>query len=359
MGKFRQLLTILFVSAIVTTCALAQSNLTQVRDTIYNSDGSPFNGTVVITWVGFSTPTSGSVSPLSTSARIYNGALSVLLVPSTTAAAGSYYQVVYYSSDGTTTWSEQWSVPPSSNPLSVSGVRTSSGTGTGTGGGTGSSGGGTYATLPIAISQVTGLGADLNTIDNSIASLTTTVTGLSSTVTSLSNIVAALQSSGGGTPSGQINTAFVDGETPAGTLDGTNTVFALNQAPTPAGSLELYRNGLVQTSGVDYTIAGSQITFLSGAVPVTGDLLQAYYRVVGTSVMPVFADAEVPGGTANGTNLTFTLAFAPSPIVSLKLYKNGMLLQQHADYTVSGLTVTFSAAAAPSAGDQIVAYYRH
>src|SRR5947209_10459238 len=157
MSKFRQLLSTLLITAIITTCALAQSNLTQISDTIYNPNGSQFNGTVIITWVGFSTPASGSVSPLSTSARIYNGALSVLLVPSTTAASGSYYQVVYYSGDGTTTWTEQWSVPPSSNPLSVSGVRTSTGTTPpGTGGGTGT-GSGTYATLPIAINQVTGL----------------------------------------------------------------------------------------------------------------------------------------------------------------------------------------------------------
>src|SRR5947209_264806 len=161
MGKFRQLASILLLTAtLLTTGALAQTNLTQIRDTINNSDGTPFNGTLVITWNGYSTTLSGTISPLSTSARIYNGALSVLLVPTTTAASGSYYQVVYYSSDGTTTWTEEWSVPPSSNALSVSGVRTSSGsTGTGTGTGTGS-GTGTYATLPIALNQVTGLSDD-------------------------------------------------------------------------------------------------------------------------------------------------------------------------------------------------------
>ena len=90
MVKFRHLLAaILICSTLATICALAQSSLTQIRDTITNSDGTPFNGMVVITWNGFSVPSGTPVSQLSASARIYNGALSVLLVPTTTATAGN------------------------------------------------------------------------------------------------------------------------------------------------------------------------------------------------------------------------------------------------------------------------------
>jgi hypothetical protein len=116
---------------------------------------------------------------------------------------------------------------------------------------------------------------------------------------------------------------------------------------------------LVQTSGVDYNISGSKITFLAAAIPTPGDLLQAYYRVTGTSPTPVFADDEVPAGAVNGTNLAFALAFTPSPAVSLRLYKNGMLLQQNADYSLSGTTITFTSSSIPQTGDAIVAYYRH
>ncbi len=378
MGKLRHLLsTLLITGTILTTCALAQNNLTQIRDTIYNANGTPFNGTVVITWNGYSTTVSGTISPLSTSARIYNGALSVLLVPTTTAAAGSYYQVVYASSDGTAMWTETWQVPPSGNALSVSGVRTSSTTGTGTGTGTGSgSGSGTgtgstqYATLPIAMSQVTGLTAGLNTINtaattlsNSLNTLTTTVAGntstlstLSATVTSLSNTVAALPSGS----SGSISVAFVDGEVPSGTLNGTNTNFTLSAAPVPAASLELYRNGIVQASGTDYSLSSNTITFLAAGVPRAGDVLEAYYRVTGTTTpIPSFADSEIPGGTINGANTSFTLANSPSPVLSLRLYKNGMLLQQNADYTLSGANITFANGAVPQNGDSLLASYRH
>ena len=427
MGKLRQLFLTFFAIGIFAVCALAQTNLTQIRDTINNPDGTPFNGTLVVTWVGLSTPASGSVSPLSTSARIYNGALSVLLVPTTTAAAGSYYQVVYYSSDATATWTETWSVPPSTTAVTVSSVRTSSTSGTTTTGGGTTTGGTTttaqYATLPISISEITGLSDDLNTINtslsalqttvnglgsgggstltsltNSVNALTTTVSGLSTststntsniaaltttvnnlsaasvsnnsnvsalnttvgnlsnTVSSLSATVSSLQS--GSTPV-TVNMAFIDGETPSGVTNGSNTVFTLSQSPTPAGSLGLYRNGLVQTSGVDYIISGSTVTFLSGNIPATGDVIQAYYRTTGSTTLPTFVDDEVPGGSINGNNLTFTLAAAPNPVVSLRLYKNGMLLQQHGDYTISGSTITFVSASTPQTGDAVVAYYRH
>jgi hypothetical protein len=425
MGKLRKLFLTFFAIGIFAVCALAQTNLTQIRDTINNPDGTPFNGTLVVTWVGQSTPTGGSVSPLSTSARIYNGALSVLLVPTTTAAAGSYYQVVYNSSNATVTWTETWSVPPSTTAVTVSSVRTSSTAGSTAGGGT--PGGATtppqYATLPLSISQVTGLSDDLNTLNTSLSTLQTTVSGLgsgggsaltsltnsvnaltttvnglstststntsniaaltttannlsaasvsnnsnisalnttvgnlSNTVSSLSAAVSSLQS---GSTSGTVNMAFIDGETPSGVTNGSNTVFTLSQSPTPAGSLELYRNGLVQTSGVDYIISGSSITFLSGNIPANADVIQAYYRTTGSTTLPTFVDDEVPGGSINASNLTFTLAAAPNPVVSLRLYKNGMLLQQHGDYTISGSTITFVSAGAPQAGDAVVAYYRH
>ena len=349
MGKFRKLIsTFLLTATLLTTCALAQTNLTQVRDTINNSNGTPFNGTVVITWNGYSTLLSGTISPLSTSARIYNGALSVLLVPTATASAGTYYQVVYYSSDGTSMWTETWQVPASANALSVAAVRVSttagsggSGSGgSGGGSGSGSSGNGQYATLPITISEVTNLSSSLSQINTTLTSLTNTVNNLPS----------------GGTT----NVVFVDGEVPSGSKKGSNNVFTLSQVPTPTGSLELYRNGLKQASGVDYSLAGQSLVFTSVGTPQAGDVIQAYYRTSGTSsASSNFADSETPSGSITGTNLAFTLAYSPTPIASLKLYKNGMLLQENNDYTLSGTTVTFVAAAVPQVGDSLAAYYRH
>jgi hypothetical protein len=72
---------------------------------------------------------------------------------------------------------------------------------------------------------------------------------------------------------------FVDGETPAGAVNGVNTVFTLAQNPSPAGSLALFRNGMRIKSGLDYASSGNSITFAGGSVPQTGDVLQCSYRI--------------------------------------------------------------------------------
>ena len=72
---------------------------------------------------------------------------------------------------------------------------------------------------------------------------------------------------------------FVDGETPAGAVNGVNTVFTLAQSPNPSASLALYRNGIRIKSGLDYTSSGNSITFSSSYVPQTGDVLQCSYRI--------------------------------------------------------------------------------
>ena len=54
MVNFRQLLIAILIAATLVACsAFAQTNLTQILDTITNPDGTPFNGTVVITWNGY------------------------------------------------------------------------------------------------------------------------------------------------------------------------------------------------------------------------------------------------------------------------------------------------------------------
>jgi hypothetical protein len=386
MLKLRHRLSLAVIISLTLTSGWAQSTLTQIRDTVYNTDGSPFSGTVVLTLNGVTSAT-GAITPLSSSATIYTGALSVLLAPSTTQGANAYYTASYSSSDGLTVWTETWIVPVSSSPLSLSQVRQSgsgSGGSGGSGGSTGGSGGGSnnYATLPIAITDVSGLSGDLGSINGTIAGLTnsingvgtsvaannsslasvsSTVTGLTTTVNALSTTVSNLSATVGGFGSGSGNVVFIDAEAPSGAINGTNPTFTLAHTPSPAASLELYRNGLVQSSGVDYTLSGTSVVFSATSLPQTGDIVQAFYRTPGSSSSsPMFADSEIPSGSIDGSNLAFTLAFAPSSVASLRLYKNGMLLFQGGDYTLSGNTVTFaSAAIAPRAGDSLTAFYRH
>ena len=69
-----------------------------------------------------------------------------------------------------------------------------------------------------------------------------------------------------------------------------------------------------------------------------------------------FIDNEIPSGTINGTNKTFTINKAPNPISSLKVYWNGQLLLAGSDYTLSGTTITMEEA--PDSGDNFWIDYR-
>jgi hypothetical protein len=70
---------------------------------------------------------------------------------------------------------------------------------------------------------------------------------------------------------------YADAIVPSGTINSSNVTFTLPQAPTPAASLELFYNGVLQTAGgVDYTLSSSTITMVTA--PLTGSSLIAWYR---------------------------------------------------------------------------------
>lgn len=275
MNTIRQRLSIfIFCSTVLAACALAQSPLTQIQDTVYTPDGALFDGTVVITWLGSISPTGSSPAPYNTSVKIYNGALSVSLVPSTTATPPANYQAVYNSSDGLVTWTEFWQVPPSSTPLALNEVRVSNG---------GATTGGSGASGSIAIAQVTGLSSTLSALNSSIASLTALVNTLNSTVTNLQNSIANLTA--------QVNALFEDDDIPQGTIDGHNLTFTLSATPNPPLSLKLFKNGVLLQQNTDYTLNGLTITFISQTVtPQPGDALSAYYRIANAPSPSIFVN---------------------------------------------------------------------
>lgn len=329
--------------------AAAQST-TQITDTVLNSDGSPFNGTVVITWTG---ATSGSApAPYSTSAKIYNGVLNVALVPSVASSSSAFYVATFNSRDGLTSWVEAWQVGPSTSPLTLAQVRIAMPTSTGSSGGT-----------AISIGQVTGLSAylnamstSLNTVSSSIGGFNTTLAGLNTSVSNLTAIVGNLTANAGTSASSA--PTFVDAEVPAGTLNGTNVVFTLANTPSPAASVTLFVNGILQLNGTDFSLSNKTVTFASASKPQAGDVIQASYRM-GSSGQAGFVDNETPTGAINGSNLIFQTASVPNPTPSLKVYKNGLLLLPNLDYSVSGSRITFSSAATtPGTGDALKVFYR-
>lgn len=71
----------------------------------------------------------------------------------------------------------------------------------------------------------------------------------------------------------------VVGETPSGTINGSNPTFTLAYTPISA-SEAIYVSGarMKRGSGYDYTISGNTITFQAGAIPQLGDWMMVDYR---------------------------------------------------------------------------------
>ena len=77
---------------------------------------------------------------------------------------------------------------------------------------------------------------------------------------------------------GTSGASFADVEVPAGTINGVNAAFTLTYSPNPAASLLLFKNGVFQTAGIDYTLSTNTITYVAGAIPQTGDAHVCSYR---------------------------------------------------------------------------------
>jgi hypothetical protein len=130
---------------------------------------------------------------------------------------------------------------------------------------------------------------------------------------------------------------FVDAETPAGALNGTNPTFSLAQSPYPASSLVLFRNGLFQKAGVDYNVSGNAITFLPVAIPQAGDVLLASYRLpasAGTMSQVICA------GTGSGTSQA-TPASLGQCVIPANTLRSGDRVEIFFDYVHQGVSDGF------------------
>ena len=102
----------------------------------------------------------------------------------------------------------------------------------------------------------------------------------------------------------------MDGDSPSGIVDGSNTTFTLSATPNPVGSLAVFRNGLLQDLTQDYTISGQTIQFATADTPQPGDTLLASYRLAepDTGTPQAFPTPQVlcSGTGASTTNTTLT-----------------------------------------------------
>jgi hypothetical protein len=258
----------------------AQPTLTTIQDILYKADGTRFQGTVSIEWKPFLTGNSSFIPQQATRVEVVNGVFRTKLVPTTDASAGANYEVTF-ASQGRYLFTETWAVAPSATPLRVRDVRISSGTVIGT---------------PPVVGQLSQI-SDVEGLENEL--LLRPMRGFSfgygrvATINSGGQIDAVQGSLGdcvlvdgssapcgtGSTEGGSGTTVgFVDNEVPTGLVNSSNATFSLVTAPTPASSLQLYRNGLMMRSGLDYNLSGQTISFLAASLPQTGDALLANYR---------------------------------------------------------------------------------
>lgn len=341
-------------------CVLALSSrlgatppLTTISDTLFNADGTRFNGVVVISWPSFEASDTSNIAAGTQNVNVVDGILYVQLVPTTNADTAAVY-TVQYTSLGVTQFTQTWAVPPASIlPYRVRDVALAPGT---------VSGSAPAAATIITIGDVTGLQAALNvraTMGVSFGvSRSAVIDATGALDAAAGNPTDCLHVDGTSGACASVSTAFIDGETPQGTVNGSNASFTLANIPNPSTSLSLFRNGLLLAPGVDYALSANGVTFQTGAVPQTNDVLLASYRLSVSIPGVGFVDQETPSGTINGTNTSFTLSQTPSPSASLAVYLNGLRLSPGIDYTLSNASITFLSGTVPQTADILRCSYR-
>lgn len=354
MFRFRPWLLLVVALSLASSSPLsATPPLATISDTLYNADGSLFNGVLVISWPAFEASDTSNIAAGTENVTITAGNLYVQLVPTTSADTAAIY-TVQYTSFGATQFTQAWAVPPPSTlPFRVRDVALPAGT---------VSGSAPQSVTLISIADVTGLQNALN-----VRPVEGTSFGISSAAVidatgaidaASGNSSDCLHVDGTSGPCSSLSITFIDGETPQGTINGSNASFILANVPNPSTSLALFRNGLLQSQGVDYTLSANSITFLSASIPQTSDILLASYRLSVSIPGVGFVDQQTPSGTVNGVNTTFTLSQTPSPTASLYVYRNGVLQTPGVDYTLSGDVITFMSGFIPQTNDVLLCSYR-
>ena len=326
----------LFVAAALSICTvLAGPPLTTIQDVLYKADGTRFSGTLTISWTSFQAVDNSSIITQNTTVKVLNGNLYVELVPNTTATPATPYTVTY-NSDGLVQFQEYWSVPSSLTPLHVRDVRTAPASSSG------SELTDTGAT--IAESSVVGLVADLGARPLEAPGFAPGYVAMINSSGQVDSVVgnptdcvyvngsSGPCGSGGGSGSSY---DFFDGDSPIGTIDGSNATFTLNGVPHPATSMALYRNGVLQKVGFDYSFSNGAIQFVPASTPQPTDVLLASYRTIGSESMSYPAPQVLCSGTGVAASLP-SLSTLATCSVPAGLLASGDRLEIHVDYAHVG-----------------------
>ena len=288
--------------------------LTTIQDVLFKADGTKFNGLLIISWNSFEADDLSNIVSQSVTVNVVDGNFRVQLVPTADSNPPTYYNVKY-NSDGKIQFQETWVVGTASTPLRIRDVRASSSSGSSVQ---------PPSLSPIQESDVVGLVGDLGLRPVKGPGFSA---GRAASINDSGGIEAVF-----GNPS---DCVFVDG---------TNGTFTLANTPSPAGSLVLYRNGIAQKPAVDYTLTGTTVQFLAGAIPQPGDTLLAWYRMPPAG--PLLGGLTAPGPeircSAAGTS-TSAVSFTSlgSCTIPANVLQTGDRVEIHFDLAHAGTATGF------------------
>ena len=330
----------------------AAPQLSTIQDVLYKADGTKFSGVAFIEWKSFQAADNSNIATQSVTVPIVDGVLRVRLVPTANASAGAHY-TIRYSADGRIQFTENWNVPASSVPLRLKDVRSDA------------AAGGIIAPAALTITDITGLQSALDArpamalaYANSRALKSNATGSLEAVQGNLTDCVKVDGTSGPCGSTGSSGPAFNDAETPAGLINGSNSIFTLAASPTPAASLQLYRNGVLQKASADYTLSANTITFTAASRPQTGDLLLASYRLpsasspsglAGGALTGAFPSPQIAAGAITNLNVATSAGIAEA-----KLALNFATHSSANDPTAGQKAAFTGTAGPPSAGNKFV-----
>jgi hypothetical protein len=277
------------------------------------------------------------IAQQTTTVSVVDGNLRVQLVPTTTANPAANY-IVKYASDGKIQFTETWAVPSSVPDLRVRDVRVIAA------GAAGADSGQTTVNESDVVGLISDLGARPLKGPGYAAGRVAWVNAMGAMETVTGSPGDCVRVDGSSGPCGTSQPSFMDNDAPAGIADGANTAFTLTGTPSPAGSLAVYRNGILMKSGQDFTLSGSSVQFMAGAAPQPGDTLLASYRLAtassGTPQLYPYAEV-ICAGTGSSTN-SATLTTIGSCSIPAQYLLAGDRVEVHFDVDHGGTAGGFS-----------------
>lgn len=135
----------------------------------------------------------------------------------------------------------------------------------------------------------------------------------------------------------------------------TDTVGPLSDPPTSASVVMIFVNGQLRVNGVDFTVSGQNISWVSPTLSVEpSDTLIAYYPVTLTSGNVIQEVIAIPSpDTPN------PLSSSPQDQDDVMVFINGQLRTTGVDYTISGTTINWiSPTLSIDSSDTLIAYYQ-